>query len=49
MTLSPTTQYWLGWITLGAAFLVAFRLFVINPLVQEAQALRAEVAALRQK
>ena len=47
MTLSPDTEYWLGWIVMGAAFLVAFRLFLINPLVQEAHALRAELQAHR--
>ena len=47
MTLDPTAKYWLGWIVMGASFLIAFRLFLINPLVREAQALRAELSTLK--
>lgn len=45
------TQYWLGWIAFWSVMLVLFfagmRRFVVNPLVLEARALRAEINALR--
>lgn len=43
MKLSPTTQYWLGWIGMGLAYMavdtmvkvLAARLWLVNPILRE--------------
>jgi hypothetical protein len=47
VTLSPTTQYWLGWIAMGVVFLVCVRVFLVNPLLRESEKVRAEINSLR--
>lgn len=44
---SPPFWYCMWWVGFFAVLLVVVRVVLVNPLVREARALRAEVAALK--
>ncbi len=44
-TALPPLWYFVFWVLLLASFVVSVRLFIVNPLVNEARALRAAIEA----
>jgi hypothetical protein len=46
-TALPPAWYLGFWLLLLAAFVIAVRLFIVNPLLRESERVRAEINALR--